>query len=69
MEEEQIRKAVANRDPEAMEWVMNHYAGLLWKIAHSILHHASTEEIEECVADTFLLFGRIRMHSSLGEVA
>lgn len=69
MEEEQIRKAVVNRDPEAMEWVMNHYAGLLWKIAYSILHHASAEEIEECVADTFLLFGRIRMHSNLGEVA
>ncbi|WP_315371726.1 sigma-70 family RNA polymerase sigma factor [Paenibacillus xylanexedens] len=56
MEEEQIRKAVADRDPEAMEWVMNHYAGLLWKIAHSILHHASAEEIEECVADTFFAF-------------
>lgn len=29
MEEEQIRKAVVNRDPEAMEWVMNHYAGFV----------------------------------------
>ncbi|MBU5351960.1 sigma-70 family RNA polymerase sigma factor [Paenibacillus barcinonensis] len=56
MNEEQIRKAIANRDPEAMEWVMNHFAGLLWKIAHSILHDASNEEIEECVADTFFAF-------------
>lgn len=56
VKEEEIRQAVANRDPEGMEWVMNHYSGLLWKIAHSILRHASNEEIEECVADTFFTF-------------
>ncbi|SLK09102.1 MULTISPECIES: sigma-70 family RNA polymerase sigma factor [unclassified Paenibacillus] len=56
MKEEQIREAVARRDHEAMEWVMNNYAGLLWKIIYSILHNASTEEIEECVADTFFSF-------------
>ncbi|MFC9709495.1 sigma factor [Paenibacillus sp. NPDC056933] len=56
MKEDQIRKAVARRDHEAMEWVMNQYAGLLWKIVYSILHNASSEEIEECVADTFFAF-------------
>lgn len=56
MKEEQIRKAIANRDPEAIEWVMNQYARLLWTIAHSILHNVSNEEIEECVADTFFTF-------------
>lgn len=56
MKEEQIRKAIVNRNPEAMEWVMNQYAGLLWTIAHSILQHVSNEEIEECVADTFFTF-------------
>jgi len=56
MKEDQIRKAVARRDHEAMVWVMNQYAGLLWKIIYSILHNASTEEIEECVADTFFSF-------------
>ncbi|MFS0868898.1 sigma-70 family RNA polymerase sigma factor [Paenibacillus xylanilyticus] len=56
MSEEQIREAVARRDPGAMTWVMDHYAGLLWKIIYSILHKASTEDIEECVADTFFSF-------------
>lgn len=56
MNEEQIRHAIASGDAEAMEWVMSHYAGLLWKIAYSILYQASTEEIEECVADTFFTF-------------
>ncbi|WP_307216647.1 hypothetical protein [Paenibacillus tundrae] len=54
--EEQIRHAIVRGDAEAMEWVMDQYAGLLWKVAHSILYQASTEEIEECVADTFFTF-------------
>lgn len=55
MEDKKIIAAIRNRDEKMLEYVINRYSRLLWKIAANILINASAEqEIEECVADVFI---------------
>ena len=47
--------ALQNRDPEAMNQIMNQYARLLWTIAAAVLKNVGNEQdVEECVADAFI---------------
>ena len=40
---------------DALEYVMNHFGGLVHGISHKILGHISRQAVDECVNDTFLL--------------
>ncbi|MDO3408151.1 sigma-70 family RNA polymerase sigma factor [Saccharibacillus sp. CPCC 101409] len=51
--DKELREALIRREPEAIEQIMNAYAGLLWKAAQRVLHTSAAEEVEECVADVF----------------
>jgi len=56
MNDTQIRTAVELKDTKAIEFVMELYSNLLWTVVGTILNTASTEEVEECVADVFFSF-------------
>lgn len=68
MTDQNIRDAIVRRDANVMESLMNEYAGLLWNVVRSILRLAPEEEVEECVADTFLRFGKTRTPMTRREV-
>lgn len=53
IDDRKIRQALIAREPQALEQVMDAYAGLLWSVAQSVLHTDSAQEIEECAADVF----------------
>ncbi|WP_037284326.1 RNA polymerase sigma factor [Saccharibacillus sacchari] len=53
IDDQKIRQALIAREPQALEQVMDAYAGLLWSVAQSVLHTDSAQEIEECAADVF----------------
>ncbi len=47
--------AILNRDEQVLASVVQRYSRLLWKVASPILTNAaSSQEIEECVADVFI---------------
>lgn len=52
-DDQKIKQALIAREPQALEQVMDAYAGLLWSVAQSVLHTDSAQEIEECAADVF----------------
>ena len=55
MNDQQIYEAIKARDASAINYTMNKYAKLLWKIADGILSQAASEQdVEECVADVFI---------------
>jgi len=55
LNDQQIYEAIKERDASAINYAMNKYAKLLWKIADGILSKAASEQdVEECVADVFI---------------
>ena len=55
MRDEMVVAAIANRDEAAMSRVINKYSRLLWPIASAVLEKVGSEQdVEECVADTFI---------------
>ena len=55
MKDETILAALQARDADVMNHVINKYSRLLWPIASAVLKNAGSEQdVEECVADTFI---------------
>lgn len=55
MNDERIISAIRHRDEAAIGEVIARYAKLLWPVARAVLEPAgSVQDIEECVADTFI---------------
>jgi len=55
LNDKQLATAIRNRDERAIDYAINKYSKLLWKVASAALAvYASAEEIEECVADVFI---------------
>lgn len=47
--------AIRSRDEEVMAKIIRKYSRMLWPIAWAVLHSAGSEQdVEECVADTFI---------------
>jgi len=57
--EKQMIAGIGRRDETAMAAAIETYSRLLWKVASAVLTNtASREDIEECVADTFVYLWR-----------
>lgn len=57
MSDEKIFQAIRNKNEEVMAGVIQKYSRLLWKIASAVLvNAASVQDVEECVADSFIYF-------------
>lgn len=55
MKDTDIIAAIAARDEDVMNDVINKFARLLWPIAAAVLKNAGSEQdVEECVADAFI---------------
>lgn len=55
MKDTDIISAIAARDEDTMNDVINKYARLLWPIADAVLKNAGcAQDVEECVADAFI---------------
>ena len=55
MNDKKIISAIEARDERMLAFVVQKYSKLLWKIAASVLiNAASTQDVEECVADVFI---------------
>lgn len=55
MNDEKLITAIQNRDETAISDVITRYSRLLWKTASAVLKNiGSTQDVEECVADTFI---------------
>lgn len=55
MKEDALLTALRQKDPAAMNRVINKYARLLWPIARAVLRSVGSEQdVEECVADAFI---------------
>ncbi len=55
MRDETIVAAIKNNSEEVMSSVINKYSRLLWPIAAAVLKNVGSEQdVEECVADTFI---------------
>ena len=55
MNDEKITKAIRNRSEDAINDVITKYSKLMWSIAAAVLKNSgSIQDIEECVADTFI---------------
>ena len=55
MSDEKMIAAIRNRSEAAINEVIDKYAKLLWSVAGKALNNVgSTQDIEECVADTFI---------------
>ncbi len=55
MNDERVITAIKNRNEAAINEVITKYAKLLWSVAGAVLNHiGSTQDVEECVADTFI---------------
>ena len=49
--------AIKNRSEAAINEVITKYSKLLWSVAGTVLNNiGSTQDVEECVADTFIYF-------------
>lgn len=57
MTDRQIAALVLDKDERAINYAINKYSRLLWKVAQAALAgFACDEDIEECVADVFIQF-------------
>ena len=55
LNDEKVISAIRNRDEIAISEVITRYSRLLWKTAGAVLNQiGSVQDIEECVADTFI---------------
>lgn len=55
MNDERTITAIKNRSESAINDVIIKYSKLLWSVASRVLNHVGTsQDIEECVADTFI---------------
>lgn len=55
MRDDIIIQAIASGDEDAMGRIINKYSRLLWPIASAVLCNVGSEQdVEECVADTFI---------------
>ena len=55
MDDGQIVRGIINGDEAVVEYVINKYSKLMWRIAATVLYSiASAEDLEECVADVFV---------------
>ncbi len=55
MNDEALIRAIRNGDERAIGQAITAYSRLLWSVAANVLKHvASDQDIEECVADTFI---------------
>ena len=55
MNDEKIISAIRHRNEAAINEVIRKYSKLLWSVSDSVLSKiGSTQDIEECVADTFI---------------
>lgn len=55
MNDERVIAAIRNRNEAAINEVITKYSKLLWSVAGAVLNHVgSTQDVEECVADTFI---------------
>ena len=56
MNDKKIISAIEARDEQMLAFVVQKFSKLLWKIAASILINAtSAQDVEECVADVFIV--------------
>lgn len=56
MNDEKLHAALRAGDEQAINEVIDQYSRLLWRVAWSALDRiGSTQDVEECVADTFVL--------------
>lgn len=55
MNDEKIITAIKNRNEAAIDETIIKYSKLLWSVAEAVLSHiGSVQDVEECVADTFI---------------
>lgn len=55
MNDERMITAIKNRSEAAINEVITKYSKLLWSVAGTVLNNiGSTQDVEECVADTFI---------------
>ena len=55
MNDEKIITAIKNRNEAAVTETITKYSKLLWSVAEAVLSHiGSVQDVEECVADTFI---------------
>lgn len=55
MNDEKIITAIKNRSEAAINEIITKYSKLLWSVAGAVLSHiGSVQDVEECVADTFI---------------
>ena len=55
MSDERTITAIKNRNEAAINEVITKYSKLLWSVAGAVLNNmGSTQDVEECVADTFI---------------
>ena len=55
MNDERTIAAIKNRNEAAINEVITKYSKLLWSVACAVLNNmGSTQDVEECVADTFI---------------
>ena len=55
MNDEKIITAIKNRNEAAIDETITKYSKLLWSVAEAVLSHiGSVQDVEECVADTFI---------------
>ena len=55
LNDEKIITAIKNRSEAAINETITKYSKLLWSVAETVLSHiGSVQDVEECVADTFI---------------
>ena len=55
LNDEKIITAIKNRSEAAINEIITKYSKLLWSVAEAVLSHiGSVQDVEECVADTFI---------------
>ena len=55
LNDEKIITAIKNRSEVAINEIITKYSKLLWSVAETVLSHiGSVQDVEECVADTFI---------------
>ena len=58
MSDEKIVLAIKNRDATVLDKVINKYSKFMWKVVGNVIPNATSQDIEECVADVFIYFWR-----------
>lgn len=55
LNDERMIAEIKDRNEAAINVAITKYSKLLWSVAGAVLHHiGSTQDVEECVADTFI---------------